>query len=184
MAEHALVVNTARILMARLIKNDNIEGITHCALGDGDATFTNPADPPEPTTDQALLKNESIRKRAYHTAFLAEDPGGNITVDGTTYAETTTETDIIGVFFRFDDNEATASVIKEIGFFGGTVQYIASITGDTAKNGIYDETENPDGEVLSPGYLYEVRNIPDYSKDDQTMLELIAIVRMTAVPAP
>jgi len=184
MAEHALVVDMGRLLTARLLKDDDVEGITHCALGDGDATFTDPNNPPAPTADQTTLKNEFIRKRSYKTAFLVEAPEGNITVDGTNYSETETETDIIGVFFRFDDYEATASVIKEIGFFGGTVEYVAGVTGDTALDGIYDETGNPDGEVLDPGYLYEVRNIPDYSKDGHTMLELIAIVKLAECPAP
>ena len=184
MAEHALVVDMGRILTARLLKGDDIEGISHCALGDGDATFIDPNNPPEPTADQTTLKNEFIRKVRYKTSFLEEDPEGNITVDGTNYSETETETDIIAVFFRFDDYEATASVIKEIGFFGGTVEYVAGVTGDTAENGIYHETGNPTGEVLDPGYLYEVRNLPDYSKDNHTMLELIAIVKLAECPAP
>ena len=37
--------------------------------------------------------------------------------------------------------------------------------------------------MLDPGYLYEVRNIPDYSKDGHTMLELIAIVKLAECPA-
>ena len=122
MAEQALVVDMGRLLTARLLKGDDVEGITHCALGDGDATFTDPNNPPAPAADQTTLKNEFIRKQSHRTAFLVEDPEGDITVDGQTYAETETETEIIGVFFRFDDYEATASVIKEIGFFGGTVQ--------------------------------------------------------------
>jgi hypothetical protein len=111
-----------------------------------------------------------------------DDPEGDITVDGQTYAETEAETEIIGVFFRFDDYEATTSVIKEIGFFGGTVAYVDGVTGDTALDGIYDETDNPDGEVLDPGYLYEARNISDYSKDSHTMLELIAIIKLAPCP--
>ena len=75
-------------------------------------------------------------------------------------------------------------MIKEIGFFGGTVEYVAGVTGDTAVDGIYHATNNPTGEVLDPGYLYEIRNIPDYSKDGHTMLELIAIVKLAECPAP
>ena len=184
MAEHALVVDMGRVLTARLLKGDDVQGITHCALGDGDATFTDPNDPPVPTADQETLKGEFIRKQAYKTAFLVEDPEGNITVNGATYSETEDETNIVAVFFRFDDYEATASVVKEIGFFGGTVQYVEGVTGETAENGIYHATNNPDGEVLVPGYLYEVRNVPDYSKDGHTMLELIAIVQLAECPNP
>jgi hypothetical protein len=51
-------------------------------------------------------------------------------------------------------------------------------TGPVAENGIYHPTENRDGEVLVPGYLYEVRNIPDFSKGANTMLELVAVVKL------
>ncbi|WP_281492019.1 hypothetical protein [Desulfosarcina cetonica] len=37
-----LIVKTGRILTARLLMGDPIEGITHCAIGEGDATFTDP----------------------------------------------------------------------------------------------------------------------------------------------
>ena len=183
MAEHALVVDMGRVLTARLLKGDGIEGITHCALGEGDATFTDPADPPAPTADQTTLKSEFIRNRSYRTAFLAEDPEGVYDIDGALYGETETETPMIAVFFRFEDHEGNASVTKEIGFFGGDVAYVEGVTGDTATGGIYDETTNPDGEVLDPGYLYEVRNIPDYQKDEHTMLELVAIVNLVPCPA-
>jgi len=176
MAEQALIVDSGRILTARLLKDDDIEGITHCALGIGDGTFTDPMNPPAPTSDQTLLKSEFIRKRYYKTAFLEEDPGGDISVDGTNYSETPTEGPLIGVFFRYEDYEAANTTIKEIGFFGGTVAYVVGVTGDTALNGIYDASTNPTGEVLTAGYLYEVRNIPDWAKDDHTMLEIIAIV--------
>ena len=83
-----------------------------------------------------------------------------------------------GLFFRFTDTEATGHVIKEVGFFGGNVEYVPGVTGEVAENGIYHETENPDGEVLVPGYLYEVRNIPDFNKGANTMLELVAVVKL------
>ena len=83
MAEQALVVDMGRVLTARLLKNDGIEGISHCALGDGDATFTDPENPPAPSADQTTLKNEFVRKRSYRTAFLAEDPAGPYDIGGT-----------------------------------------------------------------------------------------------------
>jgi len=179
-----LIVKTGRILTARPLMGDPIEGIIHCAIGEGDATFTDPLNPPAPEIDQTALKNERARKKFYKRTFLKQDPEGTLVVNDIHYIETSEETQTIGVFFRFDDYEATSSVIKEIGFFGGTVQYVDGVTGDSASNGIYDETGNPTGEVLDPGYLYEVRNIPDYSKDSHTMLELIAIVKLAECPAP
>ena len=32
--------------------------------------------------------------------------------------------------------------------------------------------------MLAPGWLYEVRDVPDFSKDGHTMLELVAVVRI------
>ena len=183
MAEQALVVDSGRLLAARLLKGDDVEGVTHCALGDGDATFTDPNHPPAPSAGQAALKNEFVRKRAYRTAFLAEDPEGNLSAGGKTYAESEAPADTVAFFFRFDDYEATASVIKEVGFFGGTVQYMPGVSGAAALNGVHDPDANPDGEVLDPGLLYEVRNVPDYSKDGHTMLELVAVVRIAPCTA-
>ena len=105
-------------------------------------------------------------------------PNGTITVDGVTYAETPQETLVIGIFFRFADYEAADRTIKEVGFFGGNVAYIEGVTGPLAEHGLYDEVENPEGEVLVPGYLYEVRNIPHLSKGANTMLELVAVVKL------
>ena len=178
MPDNALIVNSGKVLMAKLRRGEDVEGITHCALGGGDASFTDPLNPPAPTPDQTLLKSEFIRKAAYKSSFLVEDPNGTITVDGVTYAETPQETLIIGVFFRYADYEAADKTTQEAGFFGGNVQYIGGVTGPVAENGIYHATENPDGEVLVPGYLYEVRNIPDFSKGANTMLELVAVVKL------
>ena len=69
-------------------------------------------------------------------------------------------------------------MVKEVGFFGGNVEYVGGVTGPVAENGIYHEVDNPDGEVLVPGYLYEVRNIPDFNKGANTMLELVAVVKL------
>jgi len=91
--------------MGRLLRNDDLEGVTHCALGSGDGTFADPENPPAPTADQTLLKSEFIRKTAYESSFLVEDPGGTITVDAVTYAETVDETDVVGIFFRFTGQE-------------------------------------------------------------------------------
>ena len=178
MADNALIVDTGKALMGRLLRNEDVEGVTHCALGSGDGTFTDPENPPAPTADQTLLKSEFIRKTAYKSSFLVEDPGGTITVGGVTYAETEDETDVVGIFFRFTDIEATGSVVKEVGFFGGNVEYVGGVTGPVAENGIYHEVDNPDGEVLVAGYLYEVRNIPDFNKGANTMLELVAVVKL------
>ena len=178
MPDNALIVNTGKALMGKLLCNKDVDGITHCALGSGDGTFTDPENPPAPTAEQTLLKSEFIRKTLHRSKFLLEDPEGSITVDGVTYAETEDETDVVGIFFRFTDIEASGEVVKEVGFSGGNVEYVEGVTGEVAEHGVYDEIENPDGEVLVAGYLYEVRNIPDFNKGANTMLELIAIVKL------
>ena len=119
MPDNALIVNSGKVLMGKLLRGEDVEGITHCALGGGDASFTDPLNPPAPTPDQALLKSEFIRKTAYKSSFLVEDPEGTITVDGVTYAETPEETLTVGVFFRYADYEAADKTVKEVGFFGG-----------------------------------------------------------------
>jgi len=70
------------------LRNEDAEGVTHCALGSGDGTCTEPENPPAPTADQTLLKSEFIRKTTWESSFLVEDLSGTITVGGVTYAET------------------------------------------------------------------------------------------------
>ena len=94
------------------------------------------------------------------------------------YAETEDETAVVGIFFRFTDTEASGGVVKEVGFFGGNVEYVEGVGGPVAEGEVYDAVGNPSGEVLVPGYLYEVRNIPDFAKRANTMLELIAVVKL------
>lgn len=173
-----LIVKTGRILTARLLMGDPIEGITHCAIGEGDATFTDPINPPAPDIDQTTLKNERARKKQYKRTFLKEDPEGTLIVNGIHYIETAEETQTIGVFFRFEENEANGITIREYGFLGGTVEYIAGNDSDYAANGVFHEDVNPQGEVLVPGYLYEVKNIPDFNKTSDTRVELVGVIKI------
>ncbi len=173
-----LIVKTGRILTARLLMGDPIEGITHCAIGDGDATFTDPVNPPAPDIDQTALKNERARKKQYKRTFLKEDPEGTLIVNGIHYIETAEETQTIGVFFRFEENEANGITIREYGFFGGDVAYIIGLQSDYGANGVYHPDTNPTGEVLDPGYLYEVKNIPDFNKTSDTRVELVGVIKI------
>ncbi len=173
-----LIVKTGRILTARLLMGDPIEGLTHCAIGDGDATFDDPINPPSPDVEQTALKNERARKKYYKRTFLKEDPSGTLIVNGIHYIETSEETQTIGVFFRFEENEANGVTIKEYGFFGGNVEYIDGLGSDYAANGVYHEDINPTGEVLVPGYLYEVKNISDFNKTSDTRVELVGVIKI------
>jgi len=173
-----LIVKTGRILTARLLMGDPIEGITHCAIGEGDATFIDPLDPPAPEIDQTTLKNERARKKHYKRTFLKEDPEGTLIVNGIHYIETAEETQTIGVFFRFEESEANGITIREYGFFGGDVAYIDGLQSDYAEGGVYHPDTNPTGEVLMPGYLYEVKNIPDFNKTSDTRVELVGVIKI------
>ena len=173
-----LIVKTGRILTARLLIGDPIEGITHCSVGDGDETFVDPLNPPAREIDQAALKNELARKKYYKRVFLKEDPAGTLIVNGIHYIETAEETQTIGVFFRFEENEANGITIREYGFFGGNVAYIEGLESDYAANGVYHPDTNPEGEVLTPGYLYEVKNIPDFNKTSDTRVELVGVIKI------
>ena len=173
-----LIVKSGRILTAKLLLGEPVEGITHCAIGDGDASFTDPLNPPPPGIDQTALKNERARKKFYKRTFLAEDPEGALIVNGVHYLETVEETRILGVYFRFEESEANGIAIREYGFFGGNVAYVDDLASDYAADGVYHPDTNPNGEVLHPGYLYEVKNIPDFSKISDTRVELIGIIKI------
>jgi len=125
-----------------------------------------------------VLKNERARKKFYKRTFLKEDPEGTLIVNGIHYIETAEETQTIGVFFRFEESEANGITIREYGFFGGDVAYIDGLQSDYAANGVYHQDTNPTGEVLTPGYLYEVKNIPDFNKTSDTRVELVGVIKI------
>ena len=173
-----LIVKSGRVLTAKLLMGQAVEGITHCAIGDGDETFTDPQNPPAPDIEQTALKNERARKRFYKRTFLKEDAEGALVVNGVRYLETGEETNTIGIFFRFDEAEANGITIREYGFFGGNVEYVASVSGDLAMGGVFHQDTNPVGEVLRSGYLYEAKNIPDFNKISDTRVELVGIIKI------
>lgn len=173
-----LITKSGRVLTARLLKGDPIEGITHCAIGDGDTTFTDPMNPPDVSVDQAGLIHERARKRYYKIAFLAEDLQGTLEVNGVRYSETGLETQIIGVFFRFEEAEANGITIREYGFFGGNVEYVDSVSSDYAEGGVFNQSSNRSGQVKTSGYLYEVKNIPDFNKTYDTRVELVGVIKI------
>jgi hypothetical protein len=173
-----LIVKSGRILTAKLLLGQTIDGITHCAIGDGDESFTDPQNPPAPDLDQMGLRHECARKRCYKRTFLKEHADGAIIVNNVHYLETSEETNTIGIFFRFNEDEANGITIREYGFFGGEVEFIAGVTGDLAIQGVYNQDSNPAGEVLRSGYLYEIKNIPDFNKISDTRVELVGIIKV------
>jgi hypothetical protein len=172
-----IITDSGRILMARMLLGHKLEGITHCAIGDGDATFIDPLNPPAPSPDQQVLKHECARKRYVRRGFLEEDPAGELVIDGVHYRETVAQTSTIGLFFRFDESEANGITIKEYGFFGDNVTYREGVFSSYAAGGVYDADANPNGEVLNAGVLYEVKNIEDIEKLSDTRFELVGLIK-------
>jgi hypothetical protein len=72
---------------------------------------------------------------------------GALLVNGVRYLETDEETNTIGIFFGFDEAEANGITIREYGFSGGGVQYVASVTGDLALGDVFHQDTNPTGDV-------------------------------------
>ena len=171
-----LVTDSGRTLVAQLMLGAPLDGITHCALGDGDDRFIDPKNPPPPMVTQTALAHELVRKKYYKRAFLHVVSEGRLVADGIHYAETPTPTNIIGVFFQFDEQEARNLTLREYGYFGGNVAYREGIESPLARDGVHHPTTNPSGEVATPGYLYEIKHIPDLNMIGQ--LELIGIIKI------
>jgi len=106
-----IIVNSASILIARLLK-DNSEpdgGITYLAVGTG-AVGWNLQNPPQPTVTQTTLENEIARK-----AFTTED----VTfIDPDTGDPTTVPTNVVDYTATFAETEAVGPLV-EMGLFGG-----------------------------------------------------------------
>lgn len=106
-----LIVNSASILIARLLK-DNHEptaGISYLAVGTG-ASGWNLQNPPQPTVTQVHLENEIARK-----AFTTSDTAF---VDPLTGEHISTPTNVVDYTATFAETEAVGPLV-EMGLFGG-----------------------------------------------------------------
>jgi hypothetical protein len=104
-----IIVNTASILIARLLK-DNAEpssGISYLAVGSGNPSW-NLLDPPAPTTSQTKLENEFFRKAIEFSTF----------VDPESAEPTEVETNIVDYSVTFSEAEAVGPIM-ELSLFGG-----------------------------------------------------------------
>jgi hypothetical protein len=108
---HNIIVNSASVLIARLLK-DNHEpdgGITYLAVGTGGVGW-NLQNPPQPSSTQTKLNNEIARK-----AFTTED----VTfVDPDTGDPTIVPTNVVDYTATFAETEAVGPLV-EMGLFGG-----------------------------------------------------------------
>lgn len=114
---HNIIVNTASILIARLLK-DNAEpaaGISYLAVGTG-ASGWSLQNPPQPTNTQETLENEIARK-----AYTTEDVSF---VDPTTGSHVSTPTNVVDFTATFAETEAVGPLV-EMGMFGGDATDLA-----------------------------------------------------------
>jgi hypothetical protein len=115
--DHNLIVNSASVLIARLLKDNNepAGGITYLAVGTG-ASGWNLQNPPQPIPTETKLFNEIARK-----AFTTQD----VTfIDPTTGDPTTVPTNVVDFTCTFAETEAVGPLV-EMGLFGGDATDLA-----------------------------------------------------------
>jgi len=92
-----------------------VQSFSHLAVGTGVQTS-----PPDPT--QTGLQQEIGRVLVLERFFVTEILGGPIVVDGRTYQQSDSPTNLLFLRFRFEGDEAAGSW-SEMGLFGGGVAY-------------------------------------------------------------
>jgi hypothetical protein len=104
-----IIVNTASILIARLLKDSREPnaGISYLGMGSGNGTW-DPFDPPAPTTSQTRLENEFYRKAIDLATFVHPETG----------EPTTVYTNIVDYSVTFGEGQAVGPIL-EMGLFGG-----------------------------------------------------------------
>jgi len=104
-----IIVNTASILISRLLK-DNSEpqnGISYLAVGSGSGEW-DLFDPPAPTTSQIELENEFSRKAIEVSTYVHPETG----------EPTNAYTNIVDYAVTFGEGEAVGPIV-EMALFGG-----------------------------------------------------------------
>lgn len=104
-----IIVNTASILIARLLKDSSEpqNGISYLAVGSGSGEW-DLFDPPAPTTSKTFLENEFYRKAIDMSTFVHPETG----------EPTNAYTNIVDYAVTFGEGEAVGPIV-EMGLFGG-----------------------------------------------------------------
>jgi hypothetical protein len=104
-----IIVNTASILLARLLKNNTEpqKGISYLAIGSGNPSW-DLFNPPAPTTSQTRLENEFFRKAIDYSTFIHPQTG----------EPTNSYTNIVDYVVTLGESEAIGPIV-EFGLFGG-----------------------------------------------------------------
>lgn len=108
---HNIIVNTASILIARLLKDsaEPMAGISYLAVGTGGVGW-NLQNPPQPTNVQVILNNEIVRKAftTENVSFIDPETGDPILVP----------TNVVDYTVTFAETEAVGPLV-EMSLFGG-----------------------------------------------------------------
>jgi hypothetical protein len=117
-SNHNIIVNSASILIARLLKDnqDPTGGITFLAVGTGGPSW-NLQNPPQPTNIQTTLVSEIARK-AFSTIDVTF-------IDPETGNPTTVPTNVLDFTATFAETEAVGALV-EMGLFGGDATNIVN----------------------------------------------------------
>lgn len=111
----AILTDSGRAAAAAAIKAQSI----HMAWGSGDPGWdVTPV--PEPADSTALV-NEVGRRRVTQTLFCLPDPEGELVVPTGRFTASAEPTKYLYLRFAFDFTDASASTIREIAVFSGTV---------------------------------------------------------------
>jgi len=104
-----IIVNTASILIARLLKDSSepSNGISYLAVGSGNGEW-DLFDPPAPTTSKTNLENEFYRKAIDMSTYVHPETG----------EPTNAYTNIVDYAVTFGEGEAVGPIV-EMGLFGG-----------------------------------------------------------------
>lgn len=99
-----IIVDNATIVIAQLLKNDNVNGLTHLAIGTGDLAWDK-QNPPDASHNQTQLNSELYRKAFASSRYIA---GGSTSLSPTNVIELETV---------YDYDEANGALC-EMGLFG------------------------------------------------------------------
>lgn len=111
----AILTNSGRAAAAAAIKAQSL----YMAWGSGDVSWdTVPV--PEPAEATALV-NELGRRRVTQALFCLPDDNGELVVPTGRFTVSATPTKYLYMRFSFDFSDASASTIREVAVFSGTV---------------------------------------------------------------
>ena len=161
MSQFGTITTVGTQLKARLLRGEQLGGLSWCAIGSGD--WADKENPPAESANATALANEYGRRQINRSAFLQQDDGiGTIEWNNHLYKEVVGPTAIVAYFTTFQLTDAVGASICEIGLFGG--QVVTTVSPFALAS-----------QTLSPGTLYWLSNEPQIIKTVRRTYEVIAI---------